>query len=231
MKFSFFYSIFILLILLLTVSCSKEAQDEHYIDDVLFNNASFRPNWYDEISGSQITLVWQDLFSNNNKNWKTGKISDNCSAEIKSDVYTIKNFEKDYAYDFVINSDIDISTDYQVVSNVKVSNKNGGGLIVSNGNDYIVFLVSSDKKYTIQRFENSQYDEIKAWSSINTDFATSKFNDLCIRHIDGSYYFYINKSYTGIKCASRGLGKEVGFFVNPGSTLTVENIKVSYIKI
>jgi hypothetical protein len=194
---------------------------------------SFAQTNYEDYLTSDTIFI--DNFSNNKNKWPTGLSADSCyNGKIVNGAFELTSTCKDSYPWYYIPRTIDILRDFEIEANilyVKGENDNAISLIWGkDDNGYrFNFGITGNGQYKICRYNGSWFN-LKDWTASDL-IHKSDYNKLTVRKIDTNYYFFLNEKLVHTCDLYAFFGNQIGFQDNKNTTIRVDYLKVSYLKL
>lgn len=131
-----------------------------------------------------------------------------------------------------INNEIDQSKDFEIESSIMfVSGKDNSAIGITwgaNNNKKYVFGFSGNGKFSIFKYDNNTWIEIKNWTE-SSSIKKTDYNKLTIRKVNNKYYFFINETIVH-SCKFENLyGNNIFIYVNDNQLIKINSIRISYL--
>lgn len=172
-------------------------------------------------------FILYEEFNNNDNNWSIA-FEDNYTLDVSYGSYYIydedrfrKTWKKNLLYD---NIDFELSTIIRYLGGV---DNNGMNVIFgmdNGGEKYYSFGVTANGYYSLYLYSGS-WNVVIPWTK--SSFVNSYENEITIIKEFGQLFFYINGNYIDKLVDFDWFGPSVGFGINPGIEVEVEDLLIS----
>lgn len=187
---------------------------------------------YNAYSYSNKTSVFNDGFSDNTNNWKTG-YTDTRNGSIYNGYYT---WEAQTASTATTLKEIYISTskDFEIEGKFKRVSGEKTSTLQSllwgcGGTKKNYFGFTADGSFRISWYDGSNYYAYKDWTNTSS-ISKYGYNKMTIRKIGNNMYFFINGTFVHSMAYKALFGNKIGFQAASNSKLSIDYLKVSYLK-
>ena len=186
---------------------------------------------YLAFNAAEKSVFFSDNFDNNSNQW----ITDNLwiSARIANGYYnaTCKNYQQSTGISYKIIP-VGQDKDYEIETSVKII-KGTGALVFGMTDKFDHYRVEISDKNTLEVLKDtpSKKKKVEKLFSGSGNFKiTKEYNKLTVRCVKDVYYLFANESLAGQFSNIKPEGNKVGFNVGTDSQISVDYLKVSYLK-
>ena len=186
---------------------------------------------YLSYSAAEKSAMFSDHFENNANQW----ITDNSwiSAKVVNGYYNItcKNYQGSTGISYKAIA-VDPGKDYEIEAAFKVL-KGTGALVfgMTDKFDHYRIEVTDNSSLEIIKDTPSKKKKLeKLFTGLGNFQITKDFNKLTVRCLQGIYYVYANEALVNQFSNIKPEGNQIGFNVGVGSEISVDYLRVSYLK-
>ena len=184
------------------------------------------------VHAQQMKVVFEDGFSNNTNKWATAPADENKALSISGGYYYFEQVRTTNSW--VTYKKIPLATekDFKIEASIrKVSGiqNNGYGIVfgrLDNDNEF-QFEISGDGHFRVDKYEEGQFVEIKAWTGSKAISTGNGANNKLTISKSGAYYqYYINDQLVYTGDYEPGFGHEIGFTLSQNQKIGIDYLKV-----
>jgi hypothetical protein len=186
---------------------------------------------YLAFSAAEKSALFSDNFENNTNQW----ITDNSwiSGKVVNGYYNItcKNFQGSTGISYKAIA-VEPGKDFEIEAAFKVL-KGTGALVfgMTDKFDHYRIEVTDNSSLEIIKDTPSKKKKLeKLFTGLGNFQITKEFNKLTVRCLQGIYYVYANEALVNQLSNIKPEGNQVGFNVGLGSEISVDYLRVSYLK-
>ena len=180
-------------------------------------------------------VIFEDDFVDNKSNWATAAPDENKSLAIKDGHYFFEHKRTENSWVSYKLIPIETNRDFKIESYIRKEGgvqNSGYGLVFgreNNDNEY-EFEISGDGHFRVDKYENGQFVEIKAWektSAINQ--GNGVINKLSVVKIGNTIKMYINEQQVYSMNFQQFFGDAIGYRISRNQTIAADLLRVSYL--
>lgn len=180
---------------------------------------------------AQTDVTFYDDFSTQNSVWSMYKKNSD-GSQISNGVYKLSSNTQDalrwYGAQLFINYKKDFSVEAKLKQTSGPTNQGYGIMWGSRGWQYsYYFIVTSSGYYSIGKYHNSKYLEIKGWTKSAKINSMNNYNVLKVEKTDRNIIFYINGDAVYTTVFSPFYGQMQGFFLQSNLNVSVDYLKIT----
>jgi len=196
---------------------------------VLLSSAVSAQLSYSDASFSGKSAIFNDSFDNNSNNWFLDNLW--IKGEIANGCYgiTCKNYQRATGLSYK-QVQIDLARDYEIEAWLRVISGSGGLAFGINSKfDHYRIELSANNTLVILKNQPSKGENQKLYSgSVSNIIKPGAFNKITVRKLKDNFYIYFNENFIGSYNNIKPDGDQVGFNVGLSSSISVDNLSISY---
>ncbi|MCK4663813.1 MAG: PKD domain-containing protein [Bacteroidales bacterium] len=176
-----------------------------------------------------------DEFDNNSNNWFEGYSAGVYDMYIYSGTYYIENYSETGRLTINYNIDPDEDRNYEIwvgmVITAQPASTYGNGLFwgfLSDPWGYYYFKIADFDWYIYGDTEEGSYID---WSHSSYVEPIDEYNELTLRKVNDTYYYFINEHYMGSYSVGEFFGTGLGFYCGNLSAIEIDYIDIMYINL
>jgi hypothetical protein len=193
---------------------------------------AFAQQNYTAFSAAEKSPAFTDSFDNNANNW----ILDNpwISGKVVNGYYdiTCKNNQGATGLSYKAIA-VEPGRDFEIEASIKII-KGVGSLVFGMTEKFDHYRVEITEKSTLEILKDTPSKKKKVEKlfsgSVGSNVLKDAYNKLTVRCVNGVYYVYANETLAGQFTNIKLEGNQVGFNVGTDSEISVDYLKVSYLK-
>lgn len=180
---------------------------------------------------AQNDIIYEENFNSKNTLWSQYKENDKFGT-IKNGIYEIKSDNNDAIHLYFAQVFINYQKNFTIETSIKqTAGKNNQGYGITWGslgwqNSYF-FIISSSGYFSIGKYTDGVYSEIKAWTKSSEIKPLNNYNALKIAKINNNLIYYINNKAVYTQFNPFFYGQMHGFFLQADLTCQVDYFKIS----
>ncbi|MBT3311421.1 MAG: hypothetical protein HN737_06050 [Desulfobacterales bacterium] len=199
---------------------------------VSYLNLQSQSNYY-FYSSKDMTNIFYDDFSNNNKSWAIGTLGNNSrKGKITNGYYQWESLKTDQNPQTWKSVYINENKNFQIeakIKYVKGEDNNTNCLIWGkDGSKRFRFGFSGNGQFKIDRYDG-QWASFIPWTE-DALVKNTSYNKFTIRKVKKTYYFFLNEKLVYLMPFKSFFGNNIGFQANENTTIRVDSLRVSYIE-
>lgn len=189
-------------------------------------------------SGTIVTntdsVLYADDFSSNSNNWYIGNTSD-MSTDVNNGKYYFEHKRNSSGWSTTQLIEIDTSKEFEIDTKIlKVSgvDNNGFGIVFGrkDSNNQYVYTISSNGMYSIDKYVDGKFTEIKKWTSSSyINQGNGAYNTFKVKKENGYLKFYINDQYLTLIPFSGFMGDRFGYVIYKNQKIAADDLEIKYI--
>jgi hypothetical protein len=197
----------------------------------LINSVASAQQYYTDISTFEKLSVFTETFENNYNNWITDNSYINGRITNGSLDVVCKNYKQSTGLTYK-SVPIEYSNDFEIETSISIHR--GTGAIVFGMNEkldhYRVEITDKNLLVILKNTPSRKKIEKLLSPSINSSIKSGAYNIITIRKLKNTFFIFINETLVGQFIDLKPAGDLVGFNVGLDSEISVDYLKVSYLK-
>ncbi|MCK4663814.1 MAG: PKD domain-containing protein [Bacteroidales bacterium] len=217
-----------------TLTASDGSNTDQTSRSITITGPAFDFASIDGIPDTYYQDYFYDEFDDNSNNWYEGELPGEYDLYIEYSTYYFTNYSNGpYT---VTNNNINLDEDrnYEIWVGMVITQAAqdyGSGFVWGKSSEsfnFYYFKIDDPNWYVYGDMEEGNYID---WTTSSCVEPLNEYNDLTLRKVNDTYYYFINDCYMGSEPIGEFFGTGLGFYCDYLSTIEIDYIDIMYINL